>query len=330
MKPKISVIVPMYNVYNYIDRCIDSILRQDYDNYEIIIINDGSTDGSRDRIKKYEKLDTIRIIDKPNGGLSSARNVGLDNAIGDYILFVDSDDYIEPQTLSNTYSMISNSKSDMCCFRISYFSNNNNFIGGKDFEYSVLNGKENILKDALINKNIKSSACVKLYDAKIIRKNKIRFIPNIINEDYPFLIACAQHMSRVCFINKPFYYAYQRDNSISRSFKSINVISFIDLYKTIWINNPILETLNLKCYYDAGFVKNELYTMVQAAYRSESYSRFKQHYNLLKESPFFEFLKNRNTIHLDKRGRILSRLILYPFLFYSLIKILRMVKLKIA
>lgn len=330
MNNKISVIVPMYNVIDYIERCINSILKQDYYNYEIIIVNDGSTDGSRNKIKQYENLENVIIIDKQNGGLSSARNVGLDNATGEYILFVDSDDYILPNTLKEAHDKINECNSDMCCFRIAYFSNNETFIGGSDFGNDIIEGTENIIKDALINKNIKSSACVKLYRANLIQNNHIRFIPGIINEDYPFLIDCVQYMSRICFINKSLYFAYQRDNSISRDFKERNITSFIELYSYIW-DNSNLKPYDVKDYYDAGFVKNELYTMVQAAYRCYNYKDFYKLYNILKNySRFFELLHNDIINKLDIKCKILSKIISNPIIFYSSIRLLRFFKLKIA
>lgn len=98
MKPKISIIVPIYNVENYLGRCLDSILAQEYEDFEIIAINDGSTDNSLTILQEYaEKDNRISIIDKINNGVSSARNVGLSQARGEYIGFVDPDDWIEPQ-----------------------------------------------------------------------------------------------------------------------------------------------------------------------------------------------------------------------------------------
>ena len=97
MDKLISIIIPVYNVSKYLDKCVKSILLQTYSNLEIILVNDGSTDGSGvlcDELKKTDKR--ICVIHKPNGGLSDARNAGLDIATGDYIGFVDSDDYVEP------------------------------------------------------------------------------------------------------------------------------------------------------------------------------------------------------------------------------------------
>ena len=95
MEDKVSVIVPIYNVEDYLECCLDSILKQTYTNLEIILVNDGSTDSSLSICKKYlEKDNRIVIVDKSNGGLSDARNAGLENANGEYVMFVDSDDFL--------------------------------------------------------------------------------------------------------------------------------------------------------------------------------------------------------------------------------------------
>ena len=98
-KYKFSIIVPVYNVENYVDKCIKSILNQTYKNYEVIIINDGSTDNSLNIINKYKNNKKIKIITQKNKGLSNARNNGMKMATGDYLLFIDSDDYIEDKLL---------------------------------------------------------------------------------------------------------------------------------------------------------------------------------------------------------------------------------------
>lgn len=109
--PLISIIVPVYNVDAYLKQCIDSILNQKYENFELLLVDDGSTDKSGDICDVYGKRDKrVRVFHKKNGGVSSARNVGLDNAKGDWIAFVDSDDIVTPSYLSGLYSDV---KSDV-------------------------------------------------------------------------------------------------------------------------------------------------------------------------------------------------------------------------
>ena len=111
---KISVIVPVYNVKLYLHKCVDSILNQTYQNIEVLLIDDGSTDGSSDICDSYTEKDSrIKVVHKKNGGLSSARNTGLDMATGEYILFVDSDDYIDIEMIRRLYDALVKTGADM-------------------------------------------------------------------------------------------------------------------------------------------------------------------------------------------------------------------------
>ena len=108
MKRKYSVIVPVYNVEKYINECLSSLINQTYKNIEIVVINDGSSDNSLSLIEEYSRIDDrIRVIDQKNMGLGYTRNVGIDNAVGDYILFVDSDDYISLNTCEEIEAVLS-------------------------------------------------------------------------------------------------------------------------------------------------------------------------------------------------------------------------------
>ena len=134
-KIKFSIIVPVYNVRKYVTECIESILKQSYDNYEVLLINDGSTDGSGDICEKYTvKNKKIKVFHKKNGGLSSARNFGLEKATGDYVVFVDSDDYIAPWSLSEFYKVLKNRDFDVIETRLTEVKENEEKILDKHME----------------------------------------------------------------------------------------------------------------------------------------------------------------------------------------------------
>ncbi|MBO5696399.1 MAG: glycosyltransferase family 2 protein, partial [Alphaproteobacteria bacterium] len=102
--PKISVIIPIYNVEKYLRRCLDSVLNQTFTDWQAICVNDGSPDNCADILDEYAKKDSrFIVVNKKNGGLSDARNVGMEHATGDYILYLDSDDFIHPQTMEIAY-----------------------------------------------------------------------------------------------------------------------------------------------------------------------------------------------------------------------------------
>lgn len=116
MSELITIIVPVYNVEDYLPRCIESLILQKYSNIEILLINDGSLDNSLEICRKYAEKDIrIKVFDKVNGGVSSARNVGLENASGKYVMFVDSDDYVSKDYCQNLYNIISYSDLDVVC-----------------------------------------------------------------------------------------------------------------------------------------------------------------------------------------------------------------------
>lgn len=114
--PKFSVIVPIYNVEKYLTRCLDSILGQDFVDYEVILVNDGATDHSRDLAEKYTSDDRFWVLDKPNGGLSDARNAGINKAHGEYIYLLDSDDWISPHLMSHVNKLLMANNVDMIFF----------------------------------------------------------------------------------------------------------------------------------------------------------------------------------------------------------------------
>ncbi len=151
LKPKISVIIPVYNVENYLRECVDSVLNQTFSDYEIILVDDGSTDISGKICDKYAvKDDRVNVIHKKNGGLSNARNVGLKKAVGEYIYFLDSDDYIKTDALEKLYNTAISEKADVVFFDGDVF-----FTDCKPFEvmgyergrkYELDNGKNFLIK----------------------------------------------------------------------------------------------------------------------------------------------------------------------------------------
>ena len=159
----VSVIVPIYNVEAYLNRCIDSIVNQTYKNLEILLIDDGSTDYSGKICDEYAKKDKrITTIHKKNGGLSDARNVGIEKANGKYITFVDSDDYIDIDYIEYLYSLIKKYKTNIsfCKLRVIY---NNNKRNQKQNAKDCIYNKIKAFKDILYAKNFDVSACGKMY-----------------------------------------------------------------------------------------------------------------------------------------------------------------------
>lgn len=217
MSNLISIVMPIYNTQNYLSRCLDSVINQSYKNLEIILVNDGSTDNSQGICEAYAKKDSrIKIINKNNGGLSSARNAGLDICKGKYISFIDSDDWVEEDFIE---SLLEGIKKENVGISI---------IGHKKInkeELSGTNNIDNIPKTLLTsseainlymnNKLGTTSVCNKLFASNLF--DKIRFPKGVYYEDECILLSLFFKAQKICVNNQVKYYYLQREGSIINS-----------------------------------------------------------------------------------------------------------------
>lgn len=263
-KYKFSIIVPVYNVENYVDKCIKSILNQTYKNYEVIIINDGSTDNSLNIINKYKNNKKIKIITQKNKGLSNARNNGMKIATGDYLLFIDSDDYIEDKLLEILNNNINGE--DLIRFQTRTVDENYNTI--KEYNEETFNNLNGIEAFEKISKyNFVELAVCYSYKKSSFFKNKYKFEENTFHEDFgliPFVIISSKKVTSINYIG---YNYLQRKNSIMNSTeyqKEINktndmlkhyknlmewskkIQGDLTIYKSFITNSMILKSLQLK------------------------------------------------------------------------------------
>lgn len=210
---KVSVIVPAYNVEKYIDRCIESLLKQTLDDIEFIIINDGSTDNTLKKINKYLPNDKIRLYDRSNHGIGSTRNYGLNLAHGEYIGFVDSDDYIEPDMFEKLYNKVKQDDLDMAvCDYYKNFEETNksviDIISDMDVR-KIYNLKDN---PYLFNQ-INLSPWNKLYKKDLINLNIENFSETLKYEDVPFVVRMLLTASSIGKVNVPLYHYVIHKNS---------------------------------------------------------------------------------------------------------------------
>lgn len=210
--PKVSIIVPVYNIEPYIARCIDSVLSQSLKDIEIICVNDGSTDASLRIIEQYRKLDKrVKIINKENGGLSSARNAGVSAAHGKYILLLDGDDKISCVACERLYNFAEEFESDLVIYE--YLAENintkvKNLVSTSYLRKNFQNTTFSIATlDAYIFQNIVETAWAKLYRADLIRN--IPFYEDIIYEDIPFWADVFIKAKRISYFPEAIYYYYQ-------------------------------------------------------------------------------------------------------------------------
>lgn len=242
----ISVIVPVYNVGKHLEKCINSVLNQTKDDWELILVNDGSKDNSLDICKKYAKVDNrIKVFDKENGGVSSARNMGLDNVQGDYILFVDGDDFIEPDLFEDFEKINSEKNLDAFMFEYSVDYDDNIVVHKSADEWYGDNDTEKALINTITPNN--RLIGVKIYSRKLIGKN--RFDENIIlGEDTMFAVEVIANAKECYYSNKAYYHYYQSEHSAVRSNFSTKKLSGLKAYE---------NDVNL-CR-EKGFIKAEKY-----------------------------------------------------------------------
>jgi glycosyltransferase involved in cell wall biosynthesis len=322
----ISVIVPIYNVENYVEKCIDSILRQSYKDIEVILINDGSTDKSRERIRKYSGNSKCIIIDKKNGGLSSARNEGLKKAVGEYVYFVDSDDCIDERALEYLIQNMNDTDADFCCYRACCFYDRlkDKRLLGKKFEYNFLDNNRSIIQDAFFQKSIKTSAWSKIYRKSFLDKYNLLFYEGIINEDALFTIQCSIYAQKVSFLDIPLYYIRVRAGSISRLFKDENITSYFVVFREI--KNILVEKKlynEYKNYFYGGYVKQILFSLVQCIFYIRNKKQFFRIYSLLNGDIYMDKTIGKNIKYCSWLYYFLYRISRYPLIFYYLIKVIK-------
>ena len=217
-KKLVSIIVPVYNVEQYLMRCVDSILNQSYKNIEVILVNDGSTDNSLEVCKVLTKKDKrVKIINQQNLGLSEARNTGLKNAIGDYIGFVDSDDYIESRMIENLLLNAEQSNADISCGRAFIHSRNGvvRHPNNNPKEITTICNKDKLIK-AYLDGPITMAAWDKLYKRETL--NGIYFDKNTFNEDADFILKlCLANKKFVCDSRKYYHYVKRNEGSLTGS-----------------------------------------------------------------------------------------------------------------
>ena len=243
----ISVIVPIYKVEEYLDRCIESIVNQTYKNLEIILVDDGSPDNCLKICDIWkEKDDRIIVIHKRNGGLSDARNSGLDIASGNYISFIDSDDFVSNTFIEDLYYLLIETHSDIVQCRYSKFKydyeiknilNENIYI----IEFNTENAIKSLLEEDILQQVVWN----KLYKIELF--NNLKFKVGKLNEDEFFTYKIFSKAKKIAYLNKCNYYYFNRDNSIMGKNYSIKRLDGLDARyeRYIFLKNNYQSLLSL-------------------------------------------------------------------------------------
>ena len=246
-EPKVSVIIPMYNVEKYLDTCVQSVRKQTLRNIEIILVDDGSPDRCGEMAEEYAKQDPrIKVVHRENGGLGPARNSGMEVATGEYIGFVDSDDWAEPQMFEELYTAATQRNADIC------FSGMQCMVDGvkgdrnvNPFADQVLAGQEEIFRlrrsfyGPLPNRQkwdpVPVSVWTAVYRRSLIVDNDLRF-RNIRSEDKFFNTAACKMASAITAIGETRYnYRCDGQSSITRTFSEHMVDSYLELFRELLV-----------------------------------------------------------------------------------------------
>ncbi len=217
--PFLSVVIPVYKVEDYLERCVNSVLNQDFKDFEIILVDDGSPDKCPEICDSLaEKDNRITVIHKQNGGLSSARNAGIENAKGEYISFLDSDDAWAEGKLKELIEHVSENPSDMTVFYAAdVLPDGEKYVRKDRLPFGVFT-KDEYYKKLIENGNLQESACTKLIRTEFLQKNKLTFQDKMISEDTEWmfrLLRCADKITVAPI--ELFLCTYGREGSISNT-----------------------------------------------------------------------------------------------------------------
>ena len=259
--PKVSVIVPVYNVAEYVEGCLNSLMAQTEKDIEIICVDDGSTDSSGQIVDETARKDKrIKVIHQKNGGLSAARNTGLDQAIGEYVSFCDSDDYFHPEFFEKFIEIMTKTKADVVCGQI--VSTHQKYpIPFKPLDEKkarliiVDNPFETFLKKSMIATGV----CRHLYRRSAIKN--LRFIEGIYFEDVPFMTVLMNQVRKVVVTDYKVHYYYSNPHSIMRtSFNEAKIMSYVHLIRYL---NEYMQKENPACREDVRrYVLNRRFKMM--------------------------------------------------------------------
>lgn len=289
MHKLISVIVPVYNVEGYVKDCVQSLLKQSYSNLEIILVDDGSTDNSGLICDELSQTDRrVKVIHKKNGGLSDARNVGIEHATGEFLSFVDSDDYLSTECINTLYNLLMDYNADISVMRLyKTYTRTCNEKGSKDVIRTY--SKQEAMCEMLYARDFTASACAKLYKSELFET--IRFPYGKLSEDVFTIYDVVNLTKLIVYSNEIGYYYYTRQGSIINSKFNPRQMDVVEALK-ILSNKISLEEYDLVDAYASQMVECTL-TLLDQNPSSSDLKRFGI-WNQLK--------KYRNTVIFDRNA----------------------------
>lgn len=234
--PKVSVIIPVYNSEKYLNKCLDSVFGQSFDDFELILVNDGSSDSSLNIMESYLKRypDKMSVLNQENSGQAAARNRGLDEARGEFVFFVDSDDYLHTDALQIAYSHAAEHKLDIVCFNL--FRDEGGIVTSTP---GPMCRNSDPVRQYILNE---ASPCNKLILRALLIENKLTFSVGKIYEDLELIPQLALYTDKIGFIDDCLYYYVIHQNSTMRqktyNSKLASIYSVMDSLKEAFSSTP--------------------------------------------------------------------------------------------
>lgn len=326
---KVTVILPVYNVENYLEECLESLVNQTIDDCEIIAINDGSTDNSRLILERYQsKYTNITVVNQKNSGVSKSRNVGIDLAKGEYLYFCDSDDYIEKNLIEVCYEICEREKLDILWFSASIIDYLNIEKGNKTIDTDmqqfidsskIYTGIE-ITSQVIRNSVLRSYMWNKIYKRSLFVDNNFKFNEDIVYEDVDLLLKILMKANRVKYIPQKLYTYRRRENSITTSEvseKTINSLKYVLESKFEYCKEVLnqhegnkelllamkkyicmrMELLTLAIFNFKGYINEEYW-----GYKFKKY--FKYYFSIFESNYISEYIQINKIIKMCKRKNI--------------------------
>lgn len=304
--PKFSIIIPVYNVEKYLKKCLDSVFNQTYKDYEVIVVNDGTKDNSMDIVKDYN----VKVINQKNQGLSAARNAGVKVATGDYLIFLDSDDYWEKNILKELSKSLKNNP-DLVRFQINEVYEDGRVIPYQEESFTNLSGPDAFKK--IVKYHFVENAWCYAISKKYYLQNKFEFKPSTIHEDFGLIPLVIMKAKRVNSINYLGYNYLQRQGSImsnknyEKTKKKVADMYLHYNYLIEEINKLDVDTTTFK-----SFIANSLILKITEL----NHKDYKVYLNKLKKEKVFDNLLTDTTSRKVKK----VLLTLSPRNYYKLIK----------
>lgn len=271
----LSIIIPVFNTELYLEECLESILNQGLNSYEILIINDGSTDSSKDIILEYtDRYPFIKYFEQENSGQGTARNVGIDNSIGKYIYFMDSDDFLAQGKLKEMLTNIIELDYELLFFEGESFLHENPDKLITDFNYKKKNNYgqfdtgEELLVAFSMNNELIISPCLYITKASVIKNNKLYFPEKIKHEDEFFTVTLLLYAKKCSHMNETVFLRRIRNNSTMTNTNKIP--SFIGYSKVLYYFDDIYEKFPFSSEKGKQAYKRKMQQLTKAAYRAYS------------------------------------------------------------